>query len=298
MSQAKKLIDALNGTFGRHDNYRASHAKGFTAQGRFLAAASESEIQIPMLNNECRVTARFSVGGGKPSISDKSPTVRGIGVEITKGSETWTLALVSNPVFFANSALQFREFLAARIPNPLTGAPDSKLVEAFNEVNPNTVPHQQHLKSVAPCRCYSSEQYHSCHAYRFNRNGSEIYARILLDPEGGRLGLSEKERESLSDDFLHTRFLEKLCVAPARWSLKLVIANANDNVSDPTVPWSGENTSVELGTIQIELPDDRVESTRKVFDPSRMPDGVWEPLDDVFLLRSGAYAESVARRSS
>ncbi|WP_226689161.1 catalase [Ruegeria arenilitoris] len=297
MSQAVKLIDALNGTFGRHNGYRVSHAKGFTAQGRFCPAAEEPRVQIPMLNNECKVTARFSVGGGKPGISDKSPTVRGIGLEIGNGSDSWVLTLISNPVFFANSAAQFRAFLAARIPDPDTGAPDPKLVEAFNEANPNTVPHQQYLKSVVPCRCYSSEQYHSGHAYRFDWSGREISARILLEPEGGRLALSKEEMETLSDDFLHDRFLEKLCDGPARWSLKLVIANAADNVSDPTVLWSGTHTMVDLGTIQVELPDDRSESTKKVFDPTRMPEGVRAPLDDVFSLRSGAYAESAARRS-
>ncbi|WP_170347436.1 catalase [Ruegeria atlantica] len=297
MSQAVKLIDALNGTFGRHNGYRASHAKGFTAQGRFCPAAEEPRVQIPMLNNECKVVARFSVGGGKPGISDKSPTVRGIGLEIGKGSEAWVLTLISSPVFFANSAAQFRTFLAARIPDPDTGAPDPKLVEAFNEANPNTVPHQQYLKSVAPCRCYSSERYHSGHAYRFDLSGRDIFARILLEPESGRLGLTGEETETLSDDFLHGRFLEKLCDGPARWSLKLVIANVADNVSDPTVPWGGSHTTVDLGTIQVELPDDRAESTKKVFDPTRMPEGVRAPLDDVFPLRGGAYAESAARRS-
>ncbi|MEO1110472.1 MAG: catalase [Pseudomonadota bacterium] len=297
MSQAVELIDALNGTFGRHNGYRASPAKGFAAQGRFLPATEEPRVQIPMLNAERKVTVRFSVGGGKPGISDKSPTVRGIGLEIGKGSDSWVLTLISSPVFFANSAAQFRAFLAARIPDPETGAPDPKLVEVFNEANPNTVPHQKYLKSVAPCRCYSSEQYHSGHAYRFDLSGRDIFARILKEPESGRLGLTKEEMETLSDDFLHDRLLEKLCDGPARWSLKMVIANAADNVSDPTVPWGGAHTAVDLGTIQIELPDDRAESTKKVFDPTRMPEGVRAPQDDVFPLRSGAYAESAARRS-
>ncbi len=91
--------------------------------------------------------------------------------------------------------------------------------------------------------------------------------------------------------------LESWGGGPGLVDARTEIANAADNVSDPTVPWSGTHTMVDLGTIQVELPDDRSESTKKVFDPTRMPEGVRAPLDDVFSLRSGAYAESAARRS-
>ncbi|AUQ55116.1 catalase [Phaeobacter inhibens] len=298
MSQAIELIDALNGTFGRHSGARASHAKGFSARGRFIPAAVGPETDIPLLAEEQPIVARFSVGGGKPGISDKSPTVRGIGLEIGKGAGAWAMALISNPVFFANSAEQFKAFLAARVADPATGGPDPEKVKAFNEANPNTVPHQSYLKSVAPCRCYSAEQYHSGHAYHFGTGEGVLAARILLEPEGGRHGLTDEEKKDLPDDFLYDRLLRELSNRPARWTLKLVVANDADDISDPTVPWDGVHGELILGTVQIELPDDRAESVAKVFDPSHLPEGVAEPRDNVFALRSPAYAVSVARRSS
>lgn len=297
MKQSVELIDALNKTFGAHKSYRASHAKGFTVRGHFLPALEQSGLQIPLLEGKQPVVARFSVGGGKPGISDKSPTVRGFGLEIGTGTEAWVMALISNPVFFANSAEQFKAFLAARAPDPATGAPDPAKVQAFNAANPNTIPHQAYLKSVAPCRCYSAEAYHSGHAYQFQVDGEPLFARVQLEPEGGRIGLSDEEMQNLSDDFLYDRMVRVLMDGSAVWSLKLLVATEGDEVGDPTVPWLEEKTELLLGRIQINLPDDRAESLRRVFDPAHMPQGVGAPLDQVFDLRSMAYAESYRRRS-
>lgn len=298
MSGAEELIDALNGTFGRHAGYRASHAKGFSVRGRFIPASGGGEAQIPLLQAEQQVVARFSIGGGKPGISDKSPTVRGIGLEIGQGAGKWAMALISNPVFFANSAEQFKAFLAARVADPATGGPDPAKVKAFNDANPNTVPHQSYLKSVAPCQCYSTEQYHSGHAYHIATSEGSVAARILLEPEAGRQGLSDAEMKDLPDDFLYDRLLKVLGNGPVRWTLKLILANEADDITDPTVPWDGAHGELILGTVQIDLPDDRADSAAKVYDPSHLPEGVEEPRDAVFSLRGSAYAVSSARRSA
>ena len=64
--QAETLIDALNTTFGRHRGCRASHANGLQARGRFLPATPAAKVSVPYLQTEHPVTARFSIGGGKP----------------------------------------------------------------------------------------------------------------------------------------------------------------------------------------------------------------------------------------
>lgn len=298
MTQATQLIDALNGTFGRHNNYRASHAKGFAVTGRFVPAENEPAVQIPLLQAEQPVAARFSIGGGKPGISDKSPTVRGIGLTIGDKADTWTMALISAPVFFANSAQQFVDFLAARVPDPETGAPDPDKVQAFNAANPNTVPHQGYLKSTAPCRCYSTERFHSGHTYGFSSNGETLKARLLLEPLAGRIGLTTEEMAVFPDDFLSDALTLTLAKGPARWALKLIVANAGDETLDPTVPWEGEHREISLGTVEIESLDISNESQARVFDPSHLTTGVTAPGDAVFPLRSAAYAVSKLRRSS
>ena len=297
MTQAAALIDALNGTFGRHSGFRASHAKGFAVQGRFIPSTDVPSVDIPLLRSEQPVSARFSVGGGKPNMSDKSPSVRGIGLSIGGHDQSWNMALISAPVFFANSAEQFRAFLAARVPDPEIGGPDPDKVKAFNAANPNTVPHQEYLKTTSPCRCFSAENYHSGHAYRFSTTEGEISARVFLEPRAGRQGLSEEEMAAASDDFLQDALLQKLAKNPASWTVKLVVANEADDTSDPTVPWAGEHLEIALGELQIELSDESEAGQTRVFDPSHIPAGVHAPQDTVFALRSPAYSVSVARRS-
>ena len=298
MTQATDLIDALNGTFGRHKGFRASHAKGFAVSGTFIPTTTSEGIDILLLKDKQDVKARFSVGGGKPGISDKSPTVRGIGLEIGGSTDFWSLALISAPVFFANSAQQFREFLAARVPDPEIGGPNPEMVQAFNAANPNTVPHQQHLKSTPPCLSYATECYHSGHAYGFELDGKRVWARVALEAEKGRIGLSEEQMAEFPDSYLQDTMLEELSSAPVRWTMQLVLANPGDALGDPTEPWSGPNARVTLGTIEIKDEDPTDAGQSRVFDPSNMVPGIVAPNDDVFHLRSPAYAVSMQRRAS
>jgi len=293
--QAETLIDALNTTFGRHMGCRASHAKGVQVRGRFLPAMPVGEVAVPHLLVEHPVAARFSIGGGKPGISDKSPTVRGIGIRIGTGEGSWALALISAPVFFANSAEQFKAFLAARQPDPDLGGPNPERVKAFNEANPNTLPHQQYLASTTPCQSYTTERYHSGHAYGFD-GAQTVVGRLVMAPEQGRHGLSEAEMASTPDDFLANALAASLAARPARWTLKIIIANDADETGDPTEPWDGAHDEIVLGT--IEITDLAPEDPHEVFDPAAMPKGVHAPQDAVFGLRSAAYAVSYARRQS
>lgn len=250
---------------------------------------------MPHLRAEHPVTARFSIGGGKPEISDKSPTVRGLGLRIGTGDRSWALALISAPVFYARSGEQFRAFLVARQPDPDLGGPNPVRVKAFNEANPNTLPHQKYLANTAPCQSYTTERYHSGHAYGFD-GAPTVVGRLVVEPEQGRHGLSEEQMASTPDDFLADALHASLAEQPARWNLKIVVANKSDETSDPTVPWDGAHREIVLGTVEITdlAPDD----PHEVFDPAMMPKGVHAPQDAVFGLRSAAYAVSYARRQS
>jgi catalase len=297
MTQAVDLVDALNGTFGRHKGFRASHAKGLAVTGRFLPSDAARLVGVPMLDTEQPIAGRFSVGGGKPNMSDKSPSVRGIGLTIGEGKDAWTLSMISAPVFFANSAEQFRAFLAARVADPDTGGPNPEKVQAFNAANPNTVPHQAYLKSTPPCVCYSAERYHSCHAYGVSVDGEMVSGRVSLEPEDGRIGLSSEEMESFDHDFLFAGLRERLAQGPARWTLKVIVANPDDELADPTTPWNGEHVEIELGTVEISACDATEPGQIRVYDPTQFPIGIAAPQDDVFSLRGPAYSVSFGRRS-
>nr|WP_139260324.1 catalase [Duganella sacchari] len=96
------LVDALNGTFGKHAGKRASHAKGFCARGDFIPAAKAAQFAHSPFFAQSKVDAllRFSIGGGNPGVSDKSRSVRGLSMRLTGGGETYDLLLISEPVAF------------------------------------------------------------------------------------------------------------------------------------------------------------------------------------------------------
>lgn len=108
--------------------------------------------------------------------------------------------------------------------------------------------------------------------------------------------MSEGEQASAPDDFLADSLATALGEKPARWTLKIIVANKHDRTDDPTEPWGGDHREVKLGVIEITgiVPDDPSE----VFDPSQLPAGVHAPQDAVFGLRSAAYAVSYERRQT
>lgn len=295
---SENLINALNGTFGRHKAARASHAKGLSVSGQFVPGGDAAALGIPLLKGEALpVVARFSIGGGNPGVSDKSRSVRGLGFTIQGADEAWSLALVSAPVFFASSLEQFVAFLEARKPDPAKGGPNPDAVAAFNAANPNTMPHQKHLKETSPTRSYGTEVYHSCHSFLVQTAEGAKAGRLRLEPETGRLGLTEEEEQSFSDQFLGDELETRLGEGPIRWALVVDLAQAGDALDDPTAPWQAPKETLTLGTLVINEFADADENAR-VYDPLTLPQGV-EPSDDpVLLARSKAYSVSYARRSA
>lgn len=65
------VADALNGTFGKHDGKRASHAKGFCANGDFTPAPRlDGLVASPFFaQQKMDATLRFSIGGRNPGLT-------------------------------------------------------------------------------------------------------------------------------------------------------------------------------------------------------------------------------------
>ena len=99
-----------------------------------------------------------------------------------------------------------------------------------------------------------------------------------------------------SDSFLADQLTDTLTKGAARWDLKLVHANAQDNTQDPTEPWPGPHAETLLGTITIEALSESGDDM--IYDPAVLPKGVSAPADAVFPLRSPAYAVSYHRRAA
>ena len=294
-----ELVDTLHAVFGRHRCARASHAKGLCAVGRFVPTPAAARFcrAATFAAASSRATLRFSIGGGNPSVSDKSRTVRGLGVRLHPAEGvTHDLVLISEPVFFAATLESFVSFLHARIPDPLTGKPDPSKVAAHEVCFPDGARQPALLAAHAAPASYVSTPYFSNHAFRFLApDGRATWARLVLEPEAGTRYLTTAAESTLSDDFLTDELTQRLANAPARFQWLAQLAGAGDSLSDPSQPWQehgGER--VALGTLQI----DAIVAAEgcDAFVPTRLPDGIEPAEDEILLARAGAYGVSQAER--
>lgn len=295
-------INALNGVFGRHQGERSSHAKGHCASGRFIPTFDGRAFSnTQAFAGEVAVTARFSIGGGNPMASDKSRSVRGLGVRFhLANDEELDLVVISAPVFFAATPAQFVNFLKARMADPKTGQKDPARITAFNEANPNVLPHLTAVSQTPPPASYATAPYFSTHAFLFDEStGAPNAARWVLQPVAGFVGLTKDQEETFPDTFLEHELKGRLAAGPAEWDILLQVAADGDSLVDPSAPWPDTRRMVNVGRLVInEMLTGSADETCTdfVFDPNNLPTGIAATDDPILAIRSPAYAVSHSRR--
>src|SRR3954464_7213626 len=163
---SEQLVDALNAVSGMHAGFRAAHARGVVTSGTFRATAEAARYtRAPHLQgNEIPVVARFSNGSGDPTAADHTRDGRGLAIKLRlpDGSSTDMVGLTM-PMFFVRTPEDFLEFLAARKPDHVTGAPDMAAVGAFLEKHPETLPAVQFALTAELPASYATSTYYSVH---------------------------------------------------------------------------------------------------------------------------------------
>ncbi|PIK72741.1 catalase, partial [Methylobacterium frigidaeris] len=124
---------------GDHKGVRASGAKGVCLKGNFTPSADAAGLsKAAQFSKTVPVTARFSMGGGNPKISDKTKaTTRGFAMRMQDPAGDLTFVIISAPVFSTKTPAQLLEFLQVRAPGP-DGKPDAEKIKAFAAKNPET----------------------------------------------------------------------------------------------------------------------------------------------------------------
>jgi catalase len=287
----EQAVDVINGVFGRHDGYRALHAKGTLCRGTFTASPEAASLTRAghMQGEEVPVTVRFSNGSGNPNRPDYAPDPRGLAVKfyLPDGARTDIVA-VTTPVFSTKTPEGFIELMQAQ------KAP-WKLPLFFAR-------HPEALKAVAvdaptlrPPPSYAVVRYYGIHAFKWVApDGTERYVRYVWQPlESG--GQRKRDR-----DYLQQELRERLEVGPIRFRLEVQVAMPGDPIDDPSVAWPGSRWRVDAGTLEVTgLETDReTGGDVLVFDPTRVTDGIELSDDPVLRFRSPAYSASVARRTS
>ena len=301
---ATEAVDAIQEIAGRHDGFRAVHAKGTLCAATFTPAPEARELSraAHFQGDEVRAHVRFSNGSGNPEGPDSEPREgRGMATKfyLPDGSTTDIVA-ITLPAFFVRTVEAFLEFTRARRPDPETGEPDPEAIGAFIEAHPESLTAAGAVITATPPESYLRCAYNSLHAFRFlDADGGSRFVRYRWEPEAGEANIDAADAEGLGPDYLQEDLAERLASGPGAFSLTVQIAGEGDDVDDPTVPWPEDRPTATLGRLEITgLAHDREQGDDVlVFDPTRLTDGI-EPSDDEILnFRTHAYAESVLRRS-
>jgi catalase len=296
------IVNALSAASGNHPNVRAGGAKGVCARGSFTPSAEAASLsKAPHFAKPVPVTARFSMFGGNPNISDKVKlATRGFAVRFADPSGEMVFVFISAPIFGSRTPQQVLAGIEARRPGP-DGKPDAEKIRAFQAANPETTRQAAWLNARPVPASFAGVDYWAVHAFTLtNAKGEARLAKLKAVAAAGQLGLSDEELKAKPDSFYVDELKERLGKGPARFDLVAILGEATDPTDDVTALWPEESRkAVKLGTIAVTALEPNATCDASAFDPVvNLPDGVAGPANDpMFAIRSPAYAISLARRS-
>lgn len=294
-----QFIDTFAKLFGEHKGERKGHAKGFCATGDFKALPDAKNFSaVSWLSGETvAVTARFSMAGGNPNAPENARSPRGLGLQLkTTQGELQHFAMLTTPVFGAKDPENFLGLLQSMIPDPATGKPDVAKIQAFRAAHPDTLPQAEYLAKNSPPWSYATTPYFGIHTFFIKDNsGKEQKVRWQFVPNDGVKGLTEDEIKAPPSNFLQQRLAERLTKGPTQWTMQLVLGEATDTETDPSVSWPTQRKTLDVGLLSITAQGGEA-CTGVNFDPNVVSEGVRPGSDRVLQMRSPAYAISFGKR--
>ncbi|MFN2616617.1 MAG: catalase family peroxidase [Thermoleophilaceae bacterium] len=301
-SLAEQAVDAINALSGAHEGHRAAHARGTLLAGTFTATPEAARLTraAHMQGDPTRATVRFSNGGGDPNVPDYAREGRGMSVKLYLADGTTDIVALDLPCFFVRTPEDFLDFTRSRVPVPETGQPDMEKVGAWLGEHPEAQTAIQAALSNGPPESYAGIAYNSIHSFRWlDSDGGGRFIRYRWEPEGGEHRISDDAARERGRDYLQEDIAARAERGEAAFRLLAVLAEEDDPVDDPTVPWPEERRRVEVGRLALEGPEPERERGDDVlvFDPTRVTDGIELSDDPILRFRPRAYAVSVERRS-
>ena len=301
-ADVQAIVDALFAVSGNHKGVRASGAKGVCVKGAFTPSPEAPSLsKAPHFTRTVPMTARFSMGGGNPNISDKTkPTTRGFAMEFEDPSGPMVFYFASAPIFSTKTPRQLLDFVTARMPGP-DGKPDPEKIKAFATANPETTRQAAWLNARSVPASFAGVDYWGVQVYTLtNGKGEAKIAKLKAVAGAGQLGLSDDELKSKPDSFYADEMKERLGRGQATFDFVAILGEPGDPTDDSTATWPEENRkTVKLGTIAITALEANAVCDEKTTDPVlNLPEGVAGPANDpMFEIRSPAYAVSRTRRA-
>ncbi|MCU7994631.1 catalase family peroxidase [Shewanella glacialipiscicola] len=296
-----ELVDAVNGTpdaasreAGKKVKLR-NHTKGFCTSGSFKPNPKlQDTLAIPFFNQDAiKVTARFSLGGANPQISDKTPG-RFMSLKIDGDKENLNFVTTNIPVFFASNLDEFFTFQT----KAKQGA-EGKQWLIDNQ--PHAKAFFDFVKQLPPSPSFANSPYYGVNSFLFTAKNGEIQpGRWIFEPVAGTAALSTEELANLSDNFLQAELLKRIQTQPAQWNLYIQLAEKDDVIDDPMAIWPETRQRLLVGQVIINGErdnDPQVQQCDKgIFNPVLLPKGITPSADPILNARTPAYVESLIRR--
>lgn len=297
------IVDGQFALGGNHAKVRASGAKGSCVKGSYTPSAEAAGLtKAPHLTKAVPVTARFSMGGSNPGISDKTkPVTRGFSMRFEDPDGELVFVFISAPVFGSKSPEQLLQAIKLRLPGP-DGKTDADKIKVFVEANPETTRQGAWLNARPVPASFAGVDYWGVHAYTLtNAKGEAKVAKLKFVAAAGQLGLTDEELAAKGTSFYADELAERLGKGPAAFDLVAILAQPGDALGDVTATWPEESRKqVKLGTLAITAIEPAATCDANTFDPVvNVPDGIAGPANDpMWEIRSSTYAISLTRRAN
>jgi catalase len=294
-----QIVDALNKVYGVHPGFRANHAKGVVAEGRFKASPGAAQLSRASLfdGRPVPVTVRFSDSGGLPDVPDGSggANPHGMAIKFHLPGGTDTDMVINSLKFFpVATGEDFRDLLLAISQSP-PNAPKPTKLDQFMASHPNA---PKALGTLSTPDSFADEEYYGIDAFVFvSKDGHKQAVRYIMVPEKV-VHLTPAEADKKAPSFLVDDLPKRIAQKPVVFHLKAQLAEPGDQTKDPSQPWPDTRKVVELGVLTLNKPaaDSLAAQKKLLFMPTQLTDGIELSDDTLPVVRAGAYTVSFARR--
>ena len=298
----RDLLASFDAVFGLHAGFRPVHSKGVMCAGTFTPSRAAADLtRAPhVVRENTRVVARFSDFAGVPTVPDNDPEhsgPRGMAIRFYLAEHVHTDIIAHSadgfPVRNGEEFLEFNRAIAASPP----AAPHPTPIEQFLGAHPHALRFVQSPKPIPTS--FARESFFGVSAIRFtSASGASRFGRFRIHPAAGNDYLAPEQLATLSPDFLMNELAERLKREPVVFQIIVQLAEAGDEVDDPTVHWPESREELSFGRLTLtERVDDTDPEMRKIiFDPIQRVDGMDPSNDPLFEIRSALYLLSGRRR--
>lgn len=292
-AETPNVVDSFEKVFGVTEGKRRNHTKGFC----FTATLTPQDKSIkqftnsPLFTDELNVIGRFSHGGGNYLAADDKPGKYGMGLSITTSSDELHIMAVNTLDFFPVATPEaFAELMHAK-------AQGADAVKRFKDVNVELQRFAAHMsKKQTTLTPYEGHTYNSVNSfYLVNDNEEKTAIRWSFVPSQNESIVLEP-----GQDFFYENMRQNLSDHDLVWDMVITIANADDDIDNPAIPWEGEHKKIiaaKLKVLSIST-DEQGKCDRINFDPLILSSGFEPSADPLLQARRNAYAISFVRRLS